>query len=155
MWRPSTNRIHGSAAPAPSKIPKTTLGEASSRNLQTLTSVLLRHSVSPLAIESTQGLVGCLLPMQARRHVKQAGADLQGGLRGLQPPLLPKTPWKIEVRKREKKRKERREEEERGAGGRRREMSPPKDKSWIRHCKQATLYGKKSSLATVRMEKKI
>ena len=90
LWRPSTNRIHGSAAPAPSKIPKTTLGEASSRNLQTLTSVLLRHSVSPLAIESTQGLVGCLLPMQARRHVKQA-----------------------------------------------------------------TLYGKKSSLATVRMEKKI
>jgi len=39
--------------------------------------------------------------------------------------------------RREKKGKERREEEERGAGGRRREMSPPKGKSWIRHCQRS------------------
>jgi len=53
------------------------------------------------------------------------GADLQGGLRGLQPPLLPKTPWKIEVRRREKKRKERREEEERGGWRKKKGDEPP------------------------------
>ena len=55
------------------------------------------------------------------------GADLQGGLRGLQPPLLPKTPWKIEVRRREKKRKERREEEERGGWRKKKGDEPPKE----------------------------
>jgi len=66
-------------------------------------------------------------------HIATSRGGSTGGAEGAPAPLLPKTPWKIEVRRREKKRKERREEEERGAGGRRREMSPPKDKSWIRH----------------------
>ena len=70
-----------------------------------------------------QAEAACVLP---RFIPVTAGGGSKGGAEGAPAPLLPKTPWKIEVRRREKKRKERREEEERGAGGRRREMSPPK-----------------------------
>ena len=47
------------------------------------------------------------------------------GAEGAPAPLLPKTPWKIEVRRREKKRKERREEEERGGWRKKKGDEPP------------------------------
>jgi len=48
-----------------------------------------------------------------------------GGAEGAPAPLLPKTPWKIEVRRRERKRKERREEEERGGWRKKKGDEPP------------------------------
>ena len=53
------------------------------------------------------------------------------GAEGAPAPLLPKTPWKIEVRRRERKRKERR-------GWRKKKGDEtPKNKFWIRHCWRA------------------